>query len=272
MSDNPFYLGKKIRIESLPHGVKKLILSEPKLRNAVDAIMIEEILQALQLLVNIKNENEMRLLILEGEGSVFCAGANLNYMKDQGKKNENENKEDAKKLGKLFYLLASFPAPVVCVVQGAAMGGGLGLAVCADIVLSEEKSIFCTSEVLLGIIPAVISPYIIRKVGAGKASPFMLSGQKLNAKEAYDCGLVHEITTQENLQESLNNIIKQYLRAGPQAARKTKELILNCTPLPHEQQIHYCVNAIASVRITPEAQMGLNCFFNKETPDWCKNL
>ncbi|MES2614805.1 MAG: enoyl-CoA hydratase-related protein [Bdellovibrionota bacterium] len=263
-----FYSGRHIRVESFPNGVKKLIFSRPDIRNAFHAEMISEITTALNNLTTISDILNMRLLILEGEGKVFSAGADLNYMKEQSKNTQEQNLQDARHLGNMFFQLASFPTPVVCAVKGAAIGGGLGLTTCADFVLCEENTIFCTSEVLLGLIPAVISPYIIRKVGLAQASFFMLSGSKMNAQDAFNFKLANRITTESNFNTELDNVAKQFLCAGPYAARKTKELILNCAPLPQPALFEYCAAQIAAVRSGEEAQQGLNSFFSKKEVSW----
>lgn len=266
-----FYSGKHVRVEAHAKGVKKLIFTRPQLRNAFNAEMFDEITKAINAMATIRNELDMRLLIIEGEGKVFSAGADLNYMKEQALKTEAENLHDARQLGRMFYKLASFPTPVVCAVKGAAIGGGLGLTVCADYVLCDEKSIFVTSEVLLGLIPGVISPYIIRKIGVAHASYFMLSGHKINAQEAYGIGLVNKIASEDEFDNELEKVTKQFLLAGPLAARKTKDLIRNCSPLPSQQLFEYCAENIAAVRCTLEAQKGLSAFFDKQSPYWCED-
>jgi methylglutaconyl-CoA hydratase len=266
------YEGTKVRLETMAHGVKKLTLNAPATRNAFETVMMDEILHALSLLSHIKEEQEFRVLLLCGEGQVFCAGANLNEMKNQAQKSQSENKEEAQKLSRMFYALSSLPVPVICVVQGAAMGGGLGLVCCADVVIAEKNAIFSTSEVLLGIVPAVISPYLVRRVGLGKASPFMLSGKRLTAQEALFSGIVHEVCGKEDLEYSTKAIVNQFLKAGPVATRKTKELLFKASPLPNQDTLDYCAQTIADVRCTPEAQTGLGSFFNKQPPPWCKDL
>lgn len=264
------FTGNHIRVESFPQGVQKLILARPQVRNAFHAEMIEEISKCLTSLVKIPNENDMRLLIIEGEGKVFSAGADLNYMKEQAKKTVAQNGNDARQLGRMFYKLASFPTPVVCAVKGAAMGGALGLTVCADYVLCDENAVFATSEVLLGITPGTISPYIIRKIGVAHSSYFMLAGKKMNAQEAFRIGLVNQIANEEQFYSELDKVTKQFLMAGPKAARKTKELIQNCSPLPSQELFEFCAENIAMARATEEAQKGLNCFFEKKSPPWCE--
>ncbi len=263
-----FFSGKQIRVESFPHGVKKLIFARPDIRNAFNAEMVDEISKALNHLAAIKDVQEMRLLILEGDGKIFSAGADLSYMKEQSQKNESQNLNDARNLGRMFFKMASFPTPVICAVKGAAIGGGLGLTVCADYVLSEENALFFTSEVHLGIVPAVISPYIIRKIGISHASYFMLTGKRMDAQEALRIGLVNKITTPQKFSEDLNKIIKEFLSAGPNASRRTKELLKNCAPLPTQSLFEFCASHIAAARCSEEGQVGLASFFDKKIPYW----
>ncbi|WP_161998055.1 enoyl-CoA hydratase-related protein [Silvanigrella paludirubra] len=270
--NNIYYSGKCIRVESLDHGVKKLILTRSDIRNAFNESMIKEISTMLSELSKIENVNEMRLLILEGEGKVFCAGADLNYMKDQSLRNLEQNKEDATNLGQMFYKLASFPCPVISLVQGAAIGGGFGLVACSDFTLAEENAIFATSEVLLGIVPGVISPYIIRKIGVAHASSFLLNGKKLTGKECLISGLVNKIADHENLKTELNTLINSFLLAGPNAARRTKELIINASPFPNKSQFDFTVKQIAEARSSNEGKAGILAFFEKNSPYWCNGI
>ena len=267
-----YYSGENIKVESLEHGVKKITFIRPEIRNAFNEGMIKEINSILSKLCLLKHENEMRLLVLEGEGKVFCAGADLSYMKNQSLKNEQQNIEDATNLAKMFYKLAAFPCPVISVVQGAAIGGGFGLVSCSDFTLTEENAAFATSEVLLGIVPGVISPYIVRKIGVGFASSFLLSGKKHTAKECLASGFVNKVTKIESLQQELKKIVNTFLMAGPLAARKTKELIINASPLPSQTQIEFTTKQIAHARASEEGKAGIQSFFEKTTPYWCHGI
>jgi methylglutaconyl-CoA hydratase len=267
-----YYSGKSIRVESFDYGVKKMIFTRPDIRNAFNAEMIQEITSLLSELSSIHNENEMRLLLLEGEGKVFCAGADLSYMKEQSQKNEAQNLEDARMLGQMFFKLASFPCPVISVVQGAAIGGGFGLVSCSDFTLAEENANFATSEVLLGIVPGVISPYIIRKIGVAQASPFLLSGKRFLATECLSSGFVNKVTKLENIQKELKSIVDNFLMAGPLAARRTKDLIINASPLPNQLQFEFTAKQIAIARSSKEGKAGIHSFFEKTSPYWCHGI
>lgn len=263
-----YYSGINIRVENFPNGVKKMIFTRTDRHNSFNEGMIKEILTILTKLSSIQNENDMRLLIIEGSGKTFCAGADLAYMKEQSKKNEEQNLEDALTLGQMFFKLASFPCPVISVVQGAAIGGGLGIVACSDFTIAEENSIFATSEVLLGIVPGVISPYVIRKVGIANASFLLLSGKKILALECKELGFINKVTKIEHIQQELQNTIDCFLMAGPLAARRTKNLILNAAPLPDSEQLNFTAKQIAIARASKEGKAGIQSFFEKTPPYW----
>ena len=261
-----------LRVESLTLGVKRIVLSRPDVRNAFDETMIAELRDVLDHLAGIPDSQQMRLLLLEGEGKVFSAGADLGYMKRLSARSEAESFEDARSLARLFYALADFPTPVIAVVQGAAIGGGLGLSVCADYVLADEQSVFATSEVLLGIVPGVISPYIIRKIGLAAAVPMMLTGRRVTADEAQEMGLVQKVTLPSARPQALQNVVLDFLAAGPEAARRTKELLKHTSPLPSPELIDFTAKQIAEARCAPEGKMGLEAFFSKAPPAWAARV
>jgi methylglutaconyl-CoA hydratase len=230
--------------------------------------MIRELSQALEELA-VLPEDRLRLLLLEGEGNVFCAGADLAYMKEQAEAGAERNLENARELARMFASLAGFPAPVVSCVQGAAIGGGLGLAVCSDFVLADPKAVFATSEVMLGLVPAVISPYIVRKLGLAHAAPLMLTGRRILARDALASGLVQRLVEPEETgEEALDKVLREFLCAGPRAARATRELLRRIAPLPGPDLFEHTAGAIAAARASSEGQAGLQAFFQKSAPSW----
>ena len=257
-----------LRVESMPLGVKRIVLARPDVRNAFDETMIRELSDAIDRLVYTPDTDQLRVLLLSGEGKVFSAGADIGYMKRLAEQGEKESFEDSKALAGLFYRLADFPTPVVAAVQGAAIGGGLGLTVCADYVLAEESAVFATSEVRLGIVPGVISPYILRKVSLGNAGPMMLTGKRMDAREAARMGLVQNIVPAGELEEALGEVLEDFLLAGPEAARRTKELLKHALPLPGPDLVEFTCRQIAEARCSEEGQKGLAAFFAKSPPDW----
>ena len=264
--------GERLRGETLRHGIGRLVLARPALRNAFDALMIEELIQCLATFRALSPE-ALRVLVLEGEGSVFCAGADLGYMRVMAQAGPASNTADALALATLFRSLAAFPAPVVCVAQGAALGGGFGLAACSDIVLADAAAKFATTEVRLGIVPGVISPFVLRKVGLAHAAPLMLSGRRIAAEEARSIGLVQRVVpTAEDLDACLSEVLLDLLQAGPQAARGTKALILRAQPLPDAEWTEFTVQAIVEARASAEGQAGLGAFLAKQPVPWLAGL
>lgn len=261
-----------LRVEALSLGVKRIVFTRPHVRNAFDETMLQELGEVLDHLASLSEPDQMRLLLLAGEGKVFSAGADLAYMKRLAAKSEAESFEDAKELARLFYQLADFPTPVVAVVQGAAVGGGLGLAVCADFALADEGAVLATSEVLLGIVPGVISPYILRKLGLGGAAPFMLTGRRLSAEEAKGAGLVQRVVPLDALPDALEEVVLDFLAAGPEAARRTKALLKQSAPLPGPELIEFTARQIAEARCSPEGRKGLEAFFSKSPPAWAARV
>ncbi len=261
--------GRFVRLEALPHGVMRLVLARPEVRNAFDAAMISEISGALGALMHAPQGDELRLVLLQGEGGAFCAGGDLAYMKAQAAATPEENLDDARALGRMFHRLASLPVPVLCHVQGAAVGGGLGLAACSDYVLAEAAAVFATSEVRLGLVPGLISPYVIRRLGVAHAAPLLLTGQRVNAGEALRIGLVQRVLgLSEAAGDALAGLLGQVLAAGPEAARRTKALLLEVSPLPDAGLLEFTARAIAEARASAEAQEGLRAFFAKVPARW----
>ena len=264
--------GERLRGETLRHGIGRLVLARPALRNAFDALMIEELIQCLATFRALSPE-ALRVLVLEGEGSVFCAGADLGYMRVMAQAGPASNTADALALATLFRSLAAFPAPVVCVAQGAALGGGFGLAACSDIVLADAAAKFATTEVRLGIVPGVISPFVLRKVGLAHAAPLMLSGRRIAAEEARTIGLVQRVVpTVEDLDACLSEVLLDLLQAGPHAARGTKALLLRAKPLPDAEWTEFTVQAIVQARASEEGQAGLGAFLAKQPVPWLAGL
>lgn len=266
------YLGETVRVRHLGGGVVNVVLNRPDVRNAFNAQMISEMNDVFAELAAVRDPSDMRVLLLSGEGSVFCAGADLNYMREQAKSNEAQSLQDARLLATLFYRLANFPTAVVSAVRGAAIGGGFGLVCCSDVVLADSKAVFATSEVRLGIVPGVISPYIVRKVGLGRASAAMLSGARMTAGDASSLGLVNTVVDTSiepnSFEHALTHTLNEHLAAAPNAVRRTKELLRRISPLPDPGLFEFTSQAIALARCSDEGQNGLGCFFDKKTAAW----
>ena len=267
--ESTYFTGQTLRIEALAHGVMRLTLDRPGVRNAFNALMIQELSQAFAMLAGEPDVHKVRVLLLEGEGQVFCAGADLAYMRDQTLASPEANQEHARELGRMFQRLAALPVPVVSYVRGAAIGGGLGLAVCSDFVLADPSAVFATTEVILGLVPAVISPYVVRRIGLAHTAPMMLTGRRFPALEAQAMGLVQRLVEPaEPPGEALTRVLCEFLAAGPHAARTAKTLLMRISPLPDPGLCEFTASTIANARVSQEGQAGLKAFFHKAPPPW----
>ena len=248
-------------------GVVRLTLRRPDARNALTPAMVAGIPARLAELSALPAE-ECRVVVLQGEGRVFCAGADLKAMRESGRASEEENRRDARRFATLFRSVAAFPAPVIAAVQGAALGGGFGLAVCADHVVAEETARFGTPEARLGLVPAVISPYVVRRLGPGRAGPFLLGGAVAKGQAALAAGIVHELTPVGGLGDVLGVTLARFLESAPRAVRQAKALMLREAPLPPPDIEELTVRTIAAARASDEGQAGTAAFFSKSPPPW----
>ena len=257
-----------LTLEPGPDGVVHLTLRRPEARNALTPAMVATIPELLAEAAELP-PNRCRVLVLRGEGRVFCAGADIRAMRESGQAGEEANRADARRFAVLFRAVASFPAPVVAAVQGAALGGGFGLAVAADQVVAEENARFGTPEARLGLTPAVISPYVVRRLGPGAAGPFLLGGAVAAGENALRLGIVHELAPAgESLDAALERTVRRFLENAPVAVRKTKELILREAPLPSPEIEELTIRTIAAARASTEGQAGAAAFFARQKPPW----
>lgn len=245
------------------NNVYFVTLKRPEVRNAFNPDLIREITQAFSQL-----PPGLRLIVLRGAGKIFCSGADLEWMKSMVNFTFEENQADSKVLYEMFKAINDAPVPVIAVVQGAAMGGGLGLMACGDVVIAEENSQFCFSEVRLGLAPAVISSFILDKVASGKVAPWMISGKIFGVKEAEEMGLVHHSCKAEDLESALKSWGQSFLDAAPEAVAETKKLIRHLKKQTPEDQMKLTTALIAQLRVGHEGQEGLKSFLEKRQPAW----
>lgn len=245
-------------------GIATLTLNRPEIHNAFDDVMISELLQALK---DVEDSEQARVLVLRSEGKNFSAGADLNWMRSMADKNYQQNVEDAGELGLLMERLDLLSKPSIALVQGAAFGGAVGLAACCDIVLAQPRSSFCLSEVKIGLIPAVISPYVVRTIGERQSRRYMLTAERFFADEAQKLGLVNDVV--DDFEEPLNNLLDALLANSPQAVTACKELIRNVGSRPINKDVReHTIKAIAEIRVSDEGQEGLSAFLEKRPAAW----
>lgn len=240
-------------------------LHRPDVRNAFNPAMIEEITRVFK---ELNKRTDLRAVALQGEGKVFCAGGDLNWMKEMVQFSFEQNLEDSKKLFEMFEAIAFCDLPVIGMVHGAAFGGALGLIAACDEVIAEEGTQFCFSEVKLGIAPAVISAFVQRKAVAGKVRPLMMSATVFNAHTAQQAGLITEVVPAGEGHVALQKVLHNYLQCGPEAVRETKKLLNQLEKLNWEDQKKLTGQVIAERRAGPEGQEGLKSFLEKREPTW----
>lgn len=240
-------------------------MHRPDVRNAVNPDMIDQLTETFQ---KLSIRKDVRLIAFQGEGKVFCAGADLTWMKSMVNFSFDQNKEDSLKLFQMFESMMKCSIPIIGVVQGAAFGGALGLLACCDYVIAEEGTKYCFSEVKLGIAPAVISAFVMPKVVHGMIRPLMISGDIFENSVALASGLIHKVVPQTEGHTELQKVIHRMKEGGPEAAREIKKLLNDLTGLSWEQQKERTTKLIAERRISSEGQEGLKSFLEKRSPAW----
>ncbi len=248
-------------------GVATLTLNRPEVHNAFDDDLIAKLIAHLETLAA---EPRVRVVVLRSNGKNFSAGADLNWMKRMAKNSHAENLEDAGRLARLMECLNRHPKPTVALVQGAAYGGAVGLAACCDMVIATETSSFCLSEVKIGLIPAVISPYVVEAIGERQARRYFLTAEAFGSRQAQAFGLVHEVVqSPEQFDDALNALVDRLLNNSPQAVTAAKALIFAVSQKPIDSAvINDTAERIAAIRVSDEGQEGLNAFLTKRKPGW----
>lgn len=247
----------------LKEKIYLVTLNRPDVRNAFNPEMIREITLAFK---NVPVES--RMVVLQGNGKVFCSGADLEWMKSMVDYTFEKNVADSVELHLMFETMRNCPLPIVAVVQGAAMGGALGLIACSDVVIAEESTQFCFSEVRLGLAPAVISSFVLQKANLGLIGPWMISGKIFGAQEGVRMGLVHEVVGTENLAAVQDRWMQVFLDAAPGAIRDTKVLLQELLQKDDQEQKQITTQLIANRRVSAEGQEGLKAFLEKRKPSW----
>lgn len=258
---------KRLRIER-GDEVLRVTLDRPEIHNAFDDLLISE---AIDLFGTASNFDGIRAVVLAGSGANFCAGADLNWMSRMIDWSREENAADSQRLGRMFSLIDQCPVPVIGRVHGAAIGGGVGLVAVCDIVVAASTSRFGLSEVKLGILPAVISPYVIAKIGAGHARALFFTGERFDAERALRIGLVHAVVeTDTELDAAVDRTVEQVRSSGPDAVRACKRLVAHVASHSVEDAIPYTIDAIADRRVSAEGQAGMRAFLAKEKAPWVR--
>jgi Enoyl-CoA hydratase/carnithine racemase len=249
--------------EKNEQAIARLTINRPEVNNAFD----DEVIGALRAGLEQAKSEHVRILVLQGAGKGFCAGANLHWMKAMAHYSLEENLADAGALADLLSELHHMPCPTICLAHGPVFGGGVGLVAACDIAIAHPDSIFCLSEVRLGLTPATISPYVVEAMGARHGRAMMLTGARFGADEATRMGLCHQVSN--DLESTLASYVKDLLAGAPGAQDDIKKLVRQVTDLPiNDETGRLTARAIAERRMKDEAQEGMLAFFEKRRPSW----
>jgi methylglutaconyl-CoA hydratase len=251
-----------------PRGVLTLCMNRPEVHNAFDAQMIGELTAALE---SAERDEAVRLVVISGTGKCFSAGADLNWMRSLVGASRQENERDALRLAKLMRSLNYLSKPTVARINGAALGGGVGLIAACDITVAADNARFGLTEVRLGLVPAVISPYVIRRIGETHARRYFLSGERFDTRRACEIGLLQQAVEAGQLDAAVEDVVKQVLGGGPKAVAHAKQLIFGMAGHGIEEQTgidETTARLIADLRVSAEGQEGLAAFLEKRKPGW----
>ncbi|MGH3144488.1 MAG: enoyl-CoA hydratase-related protein [Rubrobacter sp.] len=245
--------------------VATVTLARPGSHNALNAELVREVTRCFE---ELAEEGGIRVVVLTGDGPSFCAGADVGYMRDSAGFTYEENLEDARKLAAMFLAVDECPKPVVARVGGAAIGGGAGLVAVADVAVAEEETRFAFSEVRLGIAPATIAPFVVRKVGVSHARSLFLSGERFDARRACEVGLVHEVVPEAGLDAAVGEKVENLLHGGPEAQATVKRLLRRLETTEPMEQPGLMARVISDLRAGEEGQEGLTAFLEQRRPSW----
>jgi methylglutaconyl-CoA hydratase len=251
--------------------VARITLARPEVRNAFDDRMIAELVLALEEVrdaYDASQDGGPRVLVLTGAGETFCAGADMNWMRRSAAYTRDENEADAKRMASMLRTLDELPIPTIARVNGASLGGGMGLLACCDIGVSVDTAQFGFTEARLGIAPAVISAFVIPKIGAAAARRYFLTAEIFDAVVAKDLGLVHEVVPAAELDSAVERFVLTLRGNGPRAVSAAKHLIREALDHTRKDTLENAVQAIAALRASPEGQEGLGAFLEKRSPSW----
>ena len=252
---------------SVGHGdaVATVFLARPDARTAWKVGLIGELTRCME---ELARDDGVRVVVLTGEGDFFCAGADVGYMRDTAEFSYEENMEDARRLAGMFRVVEECTKPVVARVRGAAIGGGIGLVAACDVAVAEEGSVFAFSEVRLGISPATIAPFVLRKIGSSHTRALFLTGERFDAQRAQAIGLVHEVAPEGDLDAVVGEKVEGLLAGGPEALAATKALLRELRDAAPGEATEIMARRIAELRTGEEGQEGLGAFLEKREPPW----
>ncbi len=248
------------------NGIATITLNQPDIHNAFDEILIAQLTQTLK---RFDADPAVKVLILKAAGKSFSAGADLNWMKKMADYSRSENYRDSLLLAELMSTLYQMNCPTIAAVQGAAFGGGVGLVACCDIAIASERAIFCLSEVKLGLIPAVISPYVVKAIGERASKRYFVTAERFDATRAYELGLISEVVEVNELNANVNAIAERIINNGPEAVKFAKGIINDVVNKDIDAPLRsMTAHRIADVRASKQGVEGVSAFLEKRKPNW----
>lgn len=251
--------------QSIKNNIATLIFSRPQTANAFDGQAIIELTAALKM---INQNDQIRVVLIKAQGNHFCAGADLKWIKNMADASTTDNHEQAKGLSELLYQLAHLSKPTIALIHGRVMGGGIGLVACCDIVLAASQTQFSLAEVKLGLIPATISPFVIRKIGYTACARYFLTGELFDASQAKAIQLIHDVLAKEALDETGYQLAHLITQNAPHAIKNTKRLLSEILCPIDKNILQKTTDLLAMTSSSSEAQEGIAAFFDKRKPNW----
>ena len=248
-------------------SVGTITFNRPEIHNAFNDTVIDEMSH---LFTELAKDASLRVVVITGKGKSFCAGADLNWMRSVVTQSYEQNLNESNRLADLFYQIYTFKRPVIGKINGAAIGGGTGFVAVCDIAIAAESAKFSFSEVKIGVVPACIGPYVIKKMGEGKARELFITGERMKADRAFEVGLVNKVVKDSELDSDVDALIKSIQSSGPQAVAMAKKLVSEVPSMTPQQFKPYTAEMIAKLRISDEGQEGMDAFLNKRKPNWVK--
>ena len=244
-------------------GIARVVIDRPDRKNAFDAAVIAELTTAIA-----RIDPSVRAVVLQSEGDTFSAGADIEWMRGMADYSLDENLADSNALARMFRALYSLEMPLVARVQGAAIGGGAGLVAVADIAVASTEASFAFTETRLGILPAVVSPYVVRKIGPARATALFVTGSRIDAKRAYEIGLVERLVEPADLDAAVGRVLDAIRAGGPNAVNGAKRLVREVEGRRDDEVMDLVVRRIAEIRVSREGQEGLRAFLERRDPHW----
>jgi len=253
----------EVRLQTDERGIARLTVARPDRKNAFDAALIAELSDAVA-----RVDRSARAVMLQSEGDTFSAGADVDWMRGMADYSLDDNLADSKALAGMFRALYDLEMPLVARVQGAAIGGGAGLVAVADIAVASTEATFAFSETRLGILPAVVSPYVVRKIGPARATALFVTGSRIDARRAHEIGLVERVVEPSDLDAAVGTVLDAIVSGGPKAVNAAKRLVREVEGRPLDEVAELTVKRIADIRVSHEGQEGLRAFLERRDPRW----